>query len=199
MTLLASATELADFLELDAPVGDEVRRAELLLAGVSGMVLGHLQRPSLEAVEAVGLIDGSGTPVMLLPADHIIDVISIVEDPRGAATDLAVDTAFDWNRDGILHRVDGGVWLRRSRWYEVTISYGLSANEIEAVKLVVLRVAARALVNPEGLSQESMGGYSAGFAFDESRLPTLAAPDRRELDLYRVSMAAPGIFEAVGS
>ncbi len=162
-------------------------------------MLGHLNRAALEGEAVEVLVDGTGGSSLLLPVDHVLDVTAVVEDPRSTALELEVDVAVDWNRDGILTRLDGGTFRRRSRWYSVELSHGLDEHEIDAVKLVVLRVAARAVVNPEGLATESMGGYVSGFAFDETRLPTLAAPDRRDLDRYRVELRGSATVTSAGS
>lgn len=199
---LVTVEELADFLELDAPeagTDDERRARTVLIPHASGLVLGHLKRSSLEPEERTALLDGNGSTVLLLPGDRVVDVVEVVEDPRGDATELVDDEHFEWTGAGVLTRLDGSLWRRRARWYDVTFVEGLFPEEIDAVKGVVCRVAARALVNPEGLATESMGGYVSGFAFDETRLPTLAAGDRRDLDRYAVVGTRGHTRETAGS
>jgi hypothetical protein len=180
--LLGSAAELRTLLDLEE---DELpdRRAEELLELVSGAVLAHCGRESFlvtdEPVEA--LLDGSGSSVMLLRNWPIVDVTVVEEDPRDVygTTTLEDDVDFEWSADGILTRRNGARWVRRARWYRIEYRFGF--EEVPAaVKSVVLRAAARAAVNPEGLVQESLAGYAAGYG-GEHRSTALSAVDRAEL------------------
>lgn len=183
MAGLATAAELREFLrqtEEELPEG----RADLILEGVSGLIRDYTGRTFEAAGDATERVDGSGTIVLLLPSTPVADVSAVVEDPDGDALELAAGD-FEWSADGILRRLDGGRWLRRFRYYEVTYDSGYDTVP-DTVKLVTLRVAARAIVNPEGLTQESAGGYAAGYGFDESRFAALAPADRRELEDYRL-------------
>lgn len=180
--LLAEPVELRRWLELDDDDTDALsdERATLLLEGVSRAVLTYCRRAAFASTAVTVRVDGSGTSTVLLPGAPVTEVASVVEDPDGEATDL---DALEFTSDGIL--VAPGRFARRARWYEVTFTSGY-AEVPEDVRNVVLRVAARAVTNPEGLATEGTTGYNAGFAFDETRLPTLSAPDRRELDPYRL-------------
>lgn len=182
--LLATAEELRLHLEmLEAELTDE--RAEQILAGVSGLVLDFVDRPTGFEVQTETIeLDGHGGRTELLPRFPVVDVEKIVEDPRGAATELEPDVHFEWSADGVIRRLDGNLFTRRLRYYEATVEHGFDGTP-EGVKTVVLRVAARAVTNPEGLGTESTLGYSTGFAFDETRLFTLSGPDRRDLERYR--------------
>lgn len=186
--LLVTADELRDFL--DVPVGDlDDTRAELLIGLISGLVLDHCNRATFTVTvepETV-LLDGTGTTVILLPAHPVVEVVEVIEDPRGDATELVEDVDFDWSAKGILTALVSR-WRRRSRWYRVAYRHGYPETP-EGVKLIVLRVAARAVTNPEGLATEGTPGYTAGFAFDATRLPTLSAPDRDDLEPYRIQVA----------
>ena len=194
MEQLASAEQLRTWLQLDG--SDETSLptnvADQALAGVSALVLRHCLRASIgtfRATEETVRLTGSGGGEMLLPGAPVLAVAELVEDPDGAATALVAGTDFDWDEHGIVER-RGGVFVRRRRWYRVRFTHGFVLDEGEMappdVVTVVLRVAARAISNPEGLATEGVGGYNAGFAFDETRLPTLSAPDRRDLDPYRL-------------
>lgn len=184
--LLATPAELRTWLELDADdtaaLSDE--RANLILAGPSKAVLGYCRRPTFLSTEDTVRLDGSGWVDLILPGAPVTAVTAVVEDPDGDATELVVGTDVDFSAHGILRRLNG-YFARRFRWYDVTYTHGF-ADVPEDVRNVVLRVAARGVSNPEGLATEGVGGYNAGFAFDETRLPTLSAPDRRELDPYRL-------------
>ena len=186
--LLITADHLRSFLEMsDAEL--PTTRAEWIIGGVSGLVLSETGREVVgfrEQTEVV-LMDGLGATQLLVPRFPLLDVPRIVEDPRGAATVLADAVDYTWSADGILERLDGYTFRRRPRWYEVHLEHGYAATPA-AVQLVVARVCARAIVNPEALATESAGGYTSGFAFDDTRIVTLAAPDRRDLFPYRVSV-----------
>jgi hypothetical protein len=184
--LLITADELRTYLEMSES-DLSTARAEYLIAGVSGLVLEEVDRPrGFEAITDTIVINGHGRVVELLPVLPVIDVVSVVEDPRGAATALEIDTAVEWSEEGILRRIDGYVFARRLRYYEVELEHGWPATPA-AVKLIVSRVTARAVVNPEALATESAGGYVSGFAFDDTRIVTLATPDRRELLRYKAN------------
>jgi hypothetical protein len=181
---LASPAELRSYVQIpDLP--DDA--CSLALAGISGLVRGYTGRAFAPVAGEVGRLDGSGSRSLLLPKLPVVDVTDVVEDPDGGARALAVGSVVEWSTDGILRRLDGGIFARRLRWYVVTYDHGdATADELARVKLIVLRIAARALVNPEGLTQENVSGYGSTFGFDETRLATLAGPDRRELDEFRV-------------
>ena len=192
MAAIITAEELARYLEL--PVGDvDPERAADLIDYVSGLILGHLQRtellPATEEAPTVVDLDGTGTGSILLPLHPVVEVVSLVEDPRGAATELVDDVDFEWTRSGILRHLSGR-FAYRARWYRATFRAGLTASDVDAVKGVACRVVGRAVMNPEGLTNESAGGAVSGFAFDDTRLPTLSAPDRRDLERYRVQVGA---------
>lgn len=189
MELLATAAQLR--LWLDLPADDVASlpddRAALLLEGASRAVLTYCRRDQFTEEEVTVRVDGNGGRELLLPGWPVTAVASVVEDPDGATpTDLLSPTAYvEWSADGILSTIGGGRFARRARWYEVTFTHGYPAVP-EDVRNVVLRVAARAVSNPEGLATEGVGGYNAGFAFDDTRLPTLSTPDRRDLHEYRL-------------
>lgn len=179
MVALITPDELRNFLDVDYGELDDERALEII-EGCSGVVLAFCNRTAFEELEEELLLDGTGSGVILLPAHPVTEVSSIVEDPRGAATVLLEDVGFDWSAKGILTRIDGGRWIKRSRWYAATVKHGYAAVP-DAVKLVVKRLCARAATNPEGLATESAGGWVGGYAFDDTRLPTVSKPDARDL------------------
>lgn len=192
---LATPGQLRVWLDLDE--NDEAAiptgRAQLLLDGVAGAVLDYCNRTTFGVIEDETIVvDGNGGRELVLPRAPLLDVTAAIEDPTGlhelvnlVPPDEGWTERIEWSADGIVRRVDGGRFVRRFRWYSFTVSHGY--EEIPtAARNTVLRVAARAVSNPEGLATESAGGYNAGFAFDETRLPVLTAPDRRELDPFRL-------------
>jgi hypothetical protein len=190
MVMLASADDLRSYLGITS-IDLADARADLLLAGVSGLVLDYCNRPSFDVVtDEVVRLNGSGIPILLLPSFPVQGVTSVVENPDslsgGTPHDLITPTNYiDWSDDGVIERVDGAMFLRRRRWYEVTYSHGY-AGVPDSVKLLVLKVSARAVVNPEQLATEAIGTYTVGYAPDETRLPSLSDADRRDLAPYRL-------------
>ncbi len=175
MANLATATELRLFLEVDdAVLPDD--RADLILTVVSGLVRdeAHQLFDQVETDEVD--LDGTGTDVLLLPELPVAAVASVLED--GSA--LVDGTDYDWSTNGVLRRLNGQ-WIRRARYYTVTYTHGYAAPP-DGLKGIVLRVAARIVDNPEGLVQEAIGGYSAGYRFDPAALNDA---DKRALDPYR--------------
>lgn len=180
--LLVTAAELRSYLDLEeADLADA--RAELIIGGVGGLVRAYTnQLLDVVAADTVTL-DGTGTDVLLLPELPVTDVTAVTDD--GDA--LAEADNWAWTDTGILWRLGGNVWTAGRGRYEVTYDHG-HATIPDAIRMVVLRVAARAVNNPEGLTQEGLGGYTAGYGFDSSRFAGLSDADRRELDPYRVAL-----------
>lgn len=186
MAPLATAEELRTFLKLP---GLTDAQADLALGAVSARVRGYTRR-SWEAVDGDEIrLAGTGAPLLLLPRLPVRALTSLVEDPDGGAVALAVtgaDRLVEWDEDGIVRRIDGGIFPRRLRFYAVTYNHGEAPPE--DVKLVVLRICARAVINPEGLTQENVSGYGSTFGFDTTRLAVLAPADKSELAEYRVTV-----------
>ena len=182
VTPLASAADLRTWLHIPADDTDTLsdEHALLLIEGVSRQVLTETGRSEcgFMAGTVTGKVDGTGGPTITLPLWPVTAVASIIEDPDGLNIDLT--GRFTWNRTGIVTRSDGGVFTAGAGRFTYTATAGWDTVP-EDVRNLVCRVAARAFDNPTGLATESAGGYVAGFAFDETRLPTLSAPDRREL------------------
>lgn len=179
MVALITPDELRNFLDVDYGELDDERAGEII-DGTSGVVLAHCNREGFEVTSRELLLDGTGVRTMLLPCCPIVSVSALVEDPRGAELELVDDVNFEWSEKGIVTRIDGGVWRKRARFYSWTIEEGYAAVP-DAVKLVVKRLSARAVTNPEGLATESAGGWVGGYAFDDTRLPTVSAADARDL------------------
>ena len=183
---LATAETLRRFLDLTTI---DTERADLLLSLASGEVRGFCGQ-LFDFVEAdVVILDGKGATVLLLPELPVASVEEIIEAPgflmeRELAGPTASSPAFEWNEDGIVRRIDGGVFDRRLRYYRVTYSHGWSTVPDEVMN-VVLRVAARSYDNPQALRQETLGRYSYTIAGDQAGVGLFDA-DTRALADYRV-------------
>lgn len=184
MPAYATAEELRRYLDVtEADLPDET--ADQALELVSGPILSYTNRTHVgfEMVEEdVVRVDGTGSEILLLPSFPVLDVVEVRD--RLADEVLVDDVDFEWSEKGILRRL-GGRWSTRARAYVVTYDHGF--EEIPpAVKAVALRLAARMISNPEGLATESALGYAAGFAFDETRIPTVSRADERDLNPFRI-------------
>jgi len=185
--LLATPAELRIFL--DDPGLDE-ERATLFLRLASGEARGYTGNLFDWTEGDTVRLNGTGTPVLLLPEAPVDAVVELLEAP-GTAHEVELpgptgaSPVWEWDDDGVLERVDGGVFARRRRWYSVTYDHGFPVVPDE-VKSVVIRVAARGYETPDGIRQEALGRYSYSLAGEQAGIG-LYAPDRRDLDPYFVS------------
>lgn len=196
--LLATVDELRLFM--DDPTLDEERSA-LLLRLAGGEVRAYTGNLFDYVEGEVRILNGTGTTVLLLPEVPVTDVTALFEaagrsDEVELAGPLDTSPVWEWDEDGVIVRIDGGVFARRRRWYSVTNDHGFEVSPDE-VKAVVLRMAAGVFDNPDGIRQETLGKYSYTVAGDSAGLG-LTAADRRLLDPYFISSRMRG-GTAVGS
>lgn len=164
MTLLAEAQALRTLLELTDDDNADDALLELCLRNASGVVIGYTGSTFALVAEDEVLLDGRGSTLLLLPQLPVNDVLEVVEAPGDDSetvlfSDELATPLVEWSSSGMLRRVDGGVFARRFRWYRVVYSHGLAIVD-DAVRDVVLRVAARSFTNPEEVRQETIGRYS---------------------------------------
>lgn len=184
--LLATKAELD--LHLDDTLDAEAAAHFLRIA--SGEVRAYTGNLFDFVEDDVVILNGTGSSVLLLPEAPVSAVTEVLE-AAGRTTEAALagpletSPVWEWDDDGVLERIDGGVFARRRRWYQVTYDHGFAAVPDE-VKAVVLAAAARAIRNPEGLRQETLGRYSYTVA-GESAGVGLYGPEREVLDPYFVS------------
>lgn len=175
MELLASPAELALFLEEEL----DNARAELYLRLASGEVRAATGNDFDFVEDDEILLSGRGSTVLLVPHAPLVDVSELLE-AFGTSSELELagpDTsspAFEWSEDGILRRIDGGVFRRRFRFYRLTCSHGFEVTPDE-VKGVVLEIAGDGYLNPEGIRQETLGRYSYTVAGREAGVGLLAS------------------------
>lgn len=179
MVALASVAELRSFAQIPE-LPDAA--STLALDGVSALVRAACHRTFAATEGEVAFLPGSGSYSLLLPKLPVVDVTEILEAPGSTSErELVAGTNFEWDEDGLVRRIDGGIFLRRLRFYKVTYDHGTAVPD--DVKLLVLRVCARAVINPEGLTQENVPGGGATFGFDATRLAVLSKPDLDALAL----------------
>lgn len=178
MTTLASADDLKTYLQ-DPNLPDDV--ATLALEASSGLIRDYCHISFDFVADDVVVLDGTGSTALLLPEVPV----SLVSEVRELGVVLDPDS-YEWDQDGIITRLDWRVgWRRIKRAYQVIFDHGYAASP-ESVRAVCYRVAARGITNPGGLSQETVGRYTAQYGFDATRLLTLGDPDRRDLDPFRI-------------
>lgn len=183
--LLATVEELRTFL--DDPTLDE-GRAELFLRIASGEVRGYTGQLFDLVEDDEVILNGRGTSILLLPELPVLAVTEVLEG-YGTADAATIDgpaeesPVYEWDEDGVLERIDGGVFRRRRRWYRIVYDHGFAVVP-DDVNGVVLRVAGRAFDSPEGIRQETLGRYSYTKAGEAAGIG-LYAPDERDLDPYR--------------
>lgn len=194
MADLATPAELGLYLE--ETIADDDARALLLLDVAEGEVRTYTGNGFALVTDDEQILDGRGTAVLLLPRIPVTAVSEVVElaHPANPADAVLVAPgasvgAYEWNEDGILRRIDGGVFYRRFRGYRVTYDHGLAPELLAGVKAVVLRVAARAFENPDGTRQEALGRYSYTLAGDQAGVGLYDA-DRKELEPYMIGPGA---------
>jgi hypothetical protein len=174
---LAALAELADYQRRD--LGGVEATAGLALAGASGMVRDYLGW-SVSAESTTFTLDGTGTPLLAVPTLRLTDVTEVRLD--GVA--LAAGT-WTWSARGHVRRT-AGVWPDTFRCVELDCSHGYDPVP-DAVKLIVLSVATRAMTNPTepGLILKTVGAISRRWnrAADDVALTAL---ETAVIDRYRL-------------
>lgn len=150
----------------------DIEQGQLALDIATSQILSYTHRLgwSVQEDEEVTL-DGSGSSILLLPDVPVTDVSEITEDDEELDPE-----SWEWSKAGIVSRIDGGCFQRRLRFYVVTYSHGEAPPAY--VKGICLAVAARAVINPEALSQEGAAGYTVSYGFDSSRFALLTDAEK---------------------
>lgn len=181
----AAVEELSAYLQRKF-TETEWEAAELVLNGVTDAIKRDVHQ-TLELVEEdVITRPGKGTDAILLPELPVVQVRSVLLD--GSALTADEDFVVEYS-PGIIRRL-GGIWSKASR-IEISYDHGYE-NIPPSLKNVCMAVAARALLNPEGLAREGIGSYNVSYpqaAFNAGATIHLTEPDRRLLDPFRVQGA----------
>lgn len=164
MQALVELEELERFVgEEFGPIDPEEGRLKLELA--SGEVRAFCGQEFTPRTDDEVVLDGTGTRVLMLPELPVLDVSVVEEGLGGARTALPgpgdAGTVWEWSSDGVLRMLHPrDVWARRFRFYRVLYSHGFEPIP-DALKAVVLKVAARSLEDPGGaMRSETLGRYS---------------------------------------
>lgn len=152
-----------------------VRQATLLLDLVSADIRAAARSSIVQGEESETVtLRGTWSRFLELPGRPVQSVDAVVLNTVPVSS-----VGFRWNSLGLVRRgagefdepadgVAGGLhWGGPDSSVDVTWSYGFAATP-DWVRSMTLRVAARTIVNPAGLSQQSMAGYaeSYGRTFD---------------------------------
>jgi hypothetical protein len=157
MDPLVTVGELETYLQrtVDADAG------ELAVANASGIVRDFCRWPIAPTEDATWTLDGRGTAWLNLPTLYLTDVAEVRVD--GEVIDPGT---YSWAQRGQLYRAEG--WPARLRCVEADVSHGYETTPT-SVRAVVLTLAARSMVNPEGLRSKTVGGVSKSFVFETMR------------------------------
>ncbi len=129
-------------------------RADLLLDLASGRIDTALGQPVSQVVNDTVTLDGTGTPVLVLPFFPVTAVGAVIAD----GVTLVFGDDFAWNDAGILTRV-GGCWPARPRSVQVTFTHGYAVIP-RSVRGVNARIARIWFENPIDLQSETFVDYS---------------------------------------
>ena len=180
MTAFATAQELKTYLDggtLDGSPGTDdawISQAELFLDLVSADIQTAARNRIIAGTDVELKLAGTWNRDLELPLRPVTAVSSV--EVNGVAIG---STAFEWNERQLVRRYsgfgqysdlehlapeDGAHWGGPESTVTIVLSYGYTAETVPVVvKALALRVAARAIGNPTGVSQESLGAYSVSY------------------------------------
>ncbi|MFR9807068.1 hypothetical protein ACL02T_32945 [Pseudonocardia sp. RS010] len=157
--------------------------ADLILEEASQAVRDELGQQVDRVVDDVWISGPGRGRVLLLPQLPVTDVASVEldNDPLTAAS-------YSWSMAGVLKR-SGCDWPDEPGLVVVTYTHGYAPDQIpETIRSVTLQVAARFALNPDQVTQLSIGDYSRSWASSgEGRTgrAELTEWERRRLAPYR--------------
>jgi hypothetical protein len=174
---LVSVEEFNTYLQrtVDPDVG------AMAVANASGIVRDFC-RWNISAEQTTFVCDGSGTTILNLPTLHLFGVDEVRVDGVVLTPPNDDNTVGDyqWSANGQLVRTDGNVWPARFRCAQADVGHGYDTTP-DAVRAVVLVLAARVATNPEGLRSKTVGAVSRSFVFETMR------GDLSELQIAQIS------------
>ena len=201
MIAFATVAELGAYLNREIPDGDA--NAELALTMASDAIRAYC-RQTLSAVDAATYtVEGSGTPLLLLPELPIRDVASVkINDEelnpaeyvftawgglvlKDTASDLTTTfTPFSSStlRSAVRYSQQAKAWP--GLFTRITVTYDHGFLEIPgAIKATALSIAARIVGSPAAVRQETIGAYSVTYT---NGAPSLLDTEIRNLEPYKV-------------
>ena len=156
---------------------DDTDAAQQAIDIASSIVITYCNHSIEQVSNDVIVLDGNGTNTLLLPAYPVTNVDSIEVDGEALDPD-----DYKWSSKGWIKRVDGLLFPNQPGIIEVTYDHGY-ASVPDAIKGVVLSLAARINDGSSGIKQETIGSYSVTYG-DPS--PVLRANEQAVLDAFKV-------------
>lgn len=156
MDPLVTAEEFASYLQRDL----DRATAELAIGGASGVVR-NFCRWNVARESATFTLDAIGSTLLVLPTLKLVSV-----DEVRVGGDVLDASAYTWSQGGQLYAA--GRWPVGHRLVEVDVVHGYEPVPDE-VKLVTCALAARSMVNPEGLRSKTVGTVAKVFVFETIR------------------------------
>ena len=162
--------------------------AGFILGLAEDAVLAEVRQDIAASKDQEVTLDGTGTPVLLLPQVPVSDVSSVVEHDQ----ELTEGRDYVWSSSGVLTRLRRA-WSALPRSVVVVYSHG-HEKVPGVVRSATVQAAARVWPNRQQLSQESIGDYSRSFATSSAppgRIQ-LTEYERELLGQYRAKPRAAG-------
>lgn len=138
-----------------------------LLAAASGLIRAYCGWHIAPSITETITVDGSGTTVLGLPTLHLTDLSEVTINGEDEAD-------VEWTERGLLRLSCRGPWPQRWRSITVTMTHGYDCAPA-AMAAVATAMARRVTVNPDALTNESIGQqYTAGYAANPAGFTGLA-------------------------
>lgn len=179
---LLSATDFA--ARSDGRVESDDPRLEPLLAGASAGIRRYCGWHIGPVVEETIRVDGSGSPVLVLPTLRVEAITDVVEHGREWTPERVAE--LEWSEAGMV-RSPGYSWTDRYRGVTITLRHGF--EDVSAVAQIVQQVVANALASPMGATSEQAGSLSVSWGSTAPGVSggmSLLERDLATLNLYRL-------------
>ena len=151
-----------------------IAQADALLTYVSADMQVAARNRIIRTTDATAKLAGTWNRDLLLPQRPVVSVTSVSLNGNAIAL-----PDYTWNDRYLLRRYgrfgtyadlehlaphDGAHWGGPDSTVEVVYTFGYEAASVPTwIKAMCLRVASRAITNPEQVSQESLGAYSVSY------------------------------------
>jgi hypothetical protein len=176
MDLLVSADDFNTYLQRPATV--DTAQATMALAGASGVVRHFCRWVISEEAPVTFALDGNGTDILNLPTLRLNAVSEIRIDGV-----IVEPGRYEWSRGGQI-QLDGW-WPRRFRSIEVDGDHGYATIPDE-VRAVVMSLATRYYINPDGLRSKTVGGVSRTYMLESASGKPLTELETAMIAGYRI-------------
>lgn len=192
--------DVESFLQIDIEGIEAVTSCEMAIESATAAIRNYTNQKISEVVDDTITIDGHGRKEIYLPEIPVQSVTSVTE--NGISLVETVD--FVLGQFGILHRLNGYVWLEGFNNIEIVYTHGYSVIP-EAIKQVAIRSAARAYQaglrareteGVPGVAALKLGDYSVQYGSERgggmgegllgvSAAQVLLNQERKLLDQYK--------------